>query len=155
MAPRQLPASLRMNKNDYTTYLNSPAGAVEKKRKEDYEKKQKEDEEEDKKRRDEEKRKKEEDRSKFLTDDCAICLEKLSGKVSIAVPCNHAFHTDCLNFWMYPPPAPNTPRITRSNCPVCRQTIINDIKRTLQFGKRNSLHLALQRVNTEIKFLSK
>ncbi|KAL3080671.1 hypothetical protein niasHT_030982 [Heterodera trifolii] len=46
--------------------------------------------------------------------ECAICLDSYKHRESVVtLPCEHEFHTSCLNFWFK----------TKQNCPICRKEI--------------------------------
>ena len=48
--------------------------------------------------------------------DCAICREEITNKqLNRILPCNHRFHTDCVDIWLL--------RSSRS-CPYCTQSIL-------------------------------
>lgn len=47
--------------------------------------------------------------------DCSICLESfIEGDKLICLPCEHTFHSDCLDPWVQ----------TCGDCPYCRKVII-------------------------------
>jgi hypothetical protein len=52
-------------------------------------------------------------------DSCPICLEKLFlyEDKHIITKCNHTFHKKCITTWI----------IKKSNCPICRKNINNNI----------------------------
>ena len=55
-----------------------------------------------------------------LDSDCAICMNPIdynNNESFMITPCNHAFHTDCLNKWMD----------VKLECPTCR-TAIPDVR---------------------------
>ena len=57
-----------------------------------------------------------------LNDTCAVCLEQFKdddAPVS-ALPCQHGFHTGCIQPWI----------LTHANCPVCREQTGDTIQRT-------------------------
>ncbi|KAK4799688.1 hypothetical protein SAY86_025053 [Trapa natans] len=55
-----------------------------------------------------------EDSVERKSQDCSICLESfMEGDKLICLPCNHAFHSDCLDPWVQ----------TCGNCPYCRKCI--------------------------------
>lgn len=48
-----------------------------------------------------------------MTDECSICLEKLTDKQKVKLECNHVFHLDCIK------------QIENNSCPLCRRKIIS------------------------------
>ncbi len=44
---------------------------------------------------------------------CCICLEKITKENSVALPCAHVFHSDCINKWININPS----------CPLCKQSV--------------------------------
>tara|TARA_B100000927_G_scaffold290311_2_gene288840 strand:- start:11456 stop:13291 length:1836 start_codon:yes stop_codon:yes gene_type:complete len=44
---------------------------------------------------------------------CCICLEKISKEKSVALPCAHVFHGDCINKWLS----------VNSCCPLCKTRV--------------------------------
>jgi hypothetical protein len=56
-------------------------------------------------------------KTKMLTnDDCSICFEPMSEKITTLLPCGDRFHNDCIKKWF-------TSR--KKKCPNCRSRIIN------------------------------
>ena len=52
-------------------------------------------------------------KNKMCEDNCAICLEKLTGDIRI-IPCGHKFHTSCYGNWA------NQSSGNTTTCPCCR-----------------------------------
>jgi hypothetical protein len=49
----------------------------------------------------------------ITNESCSICYESIDSKQSYTLPCNHAFHTDCIIEWF---------RTGNPSCPYCRNT---------------------------------
>lgn len=51
--------------------------------------------------------------------DCAVCLSEVSTgeKARILPKCNHGFHLDCIDMWLF----------SHSTCPLCRCPVIDDV----------------------------
>jgi hypothetical protein len=45
--------------------------------------------------------------------DCPVCLEALEGRANATTPCSHAFHADCLGWWLE----------RATTCPCCRTVL--------------------------------
>lgn len=48
-----------------------------------------------------------------IDNECIICYEKMEYGI-IRTPCNHYFHTECLNKWL------ESNKRDNKNCPICR-----------------------------------
>ncbi|KAJ3673204.1 hypothetical protein LUZ60_006578 [Juncus effusus] len=51
--------------------------------------------------------------------DCAVCLSEVSNgeEARILPKCNHGFHLDCIDMWLF----------SHSTCPLCRCPVIDDV----------------------------
>jgi hypothetical protein len=50
--------------------------------------------------------------------ECSICLEEFhQGDERTSLPCNHGFHTSCVNIWFS----------TENSCPVYRRCVSNHV----------------------------
>ena len=79
--------------------------------------------------------------NKIYSNECIICMEPFKGTIRV-LPCEHAFHKDCLKPWI------KTALIEKRNaeCPICRQKIYSDIA----FQKKiNILEGNLERPNRQ------
>ena len=57
-------------------------------------------------------------------DECSICLQKLKNKHSIIIPCNHRFHTTCIESHITSVQSSNRVPL----CPLCRGGNQNSLK---------------------------
>lgn len=55
-------------------------------------------------------------RTKLINNSCSICFEPMIHNVSIALPCGHKFHSNCIR---------RSLTATRGTCPLCRTAITN------------------------------
>jgi hypothetical protein len=55
-------------------------------------------------------------RTKLINNNCSICLEPMIHNVSIALPCGHKFHSNCIR---------RSLTATRGTCPLCRTVVTN------------------------------
>lgn len=47
-------------------------------------------------------------------EDCPICFEKNGDESSMTLSCNHIFHTNCIENWLF----------TKTTCPCCRTVVL-------------------------------
>ena len=55
-------------------------------------------------------------RTKLINNSCSICFEPMIHNVSIALPCGHKFHSNCIR---------RSLTATRGTCPLCRTVVTN------------------------------
>jgi ankyrin repeat protein len=89
-------------------------------------------------------------------EECAICLEELSGRINCFVkssdqnyPCNHKFHCDCIIHWN---------KEGKITCPLCRgpMKLIKRFytKTDLSFGKRKNFIRFFKRSGSGLKLVN-
>jgi hypothetical protein len=65
-------------------------------------------------------------RTKLINNNCSICLEPMIHNVSIALPCGHKFHSNCIR---------RSLTATRGTCPLCR-TVVTNIPYPSTYGQQ-------------------